>query len=101
MNAIKQLIFNQCEKLIEKIIDDQPTTYSTFNLACKSLACGYRWSKYTIDKCHEKIMGTVSHYCDAYSFQKKLEKRRKTLGNNLKLYFYKFFILRLSEVFFI
>ncbi len=92
MNAIKQLFLKQCEKLIEKIMNDQPTAYSTFNFACRSLACGYKWSRFTLDKCHEKIMGRVSHYCDAYRFQKKLDKRRKTLGNNLILYVYLFMI---------
>ncbi len=81
MNQIKQLIINQCEKLIEKLLEDQSAAYSTVSFACKSIACGYRWSKDTIHQCQEKLFGRVSNYCDAYRSQMKLGKRRKTLGN--------------------
>jgi hypothetical protein len=80
METIKKLILNQCEKLVRKIIEDQSTAYSPFNFACKSLACAYRWSKYSIHKCHKKF-GRVSNYCNANRSQKTIDKRRKTLGN--------------------
>lgn len=82
MNSIKQIFFNQCEKLVHQIFTDQ-SVFSTINYACNAIACGYHLSKKCINKCCEKINGTkqsVSKFNEAYRLHKKLSKRNKPLG---------------------